>query len=383
MARGEITPGRVTRSARTRAFAARPAGACLCILAAGVSLWSGPATAVEVVPKPALIREVNPLSIRGTNYYPSLTPWDACWTETPDAVFAADLALAAALNLNSVRIFLPWNEKTEAAGLIAADGVVSAVYLARFDAFLALAWQHGIRVLPCFALEYHLRRPRVPTAWKTAMRGFVEPHRDDGRILMWDLMNEPERTEWDEESMGYLREAQVYLKTVDPHHLSTVGIGWQMDRLAPAGVPDVLQYHNYAPKEEMFAQGVKRVGGTVEMLQRYGGARPVLIGEFGLSTARDPQFGAGPAWQDRLGPAPGSEAEQALLYGIILNAAEVYRLAGTMSWCLVSFPAREEGFLTPRESMFGMTRLDGTLKPAAILLRETYGKWKTWEAEGR
>jgi endo-1,4-beta-mannosidase len=352
-------------------------------LAASALLCFGWARAAAPAAKPAVCREIRPLSIRGTNYYPSLTPWDACWTETPDAVFAADLALAATLNVNAVRIFLPWNEKTEAAGFMTADGEVTAAYLARFETFLGLAWQHGIRVVPCFAFEYHTRQPRVPAAWRAALRGFAEPYREDGRILLWDLMNEPERHDWSDESLAYLRDAQTYLKTVDPNHLSTIGIGWQIDRLAPAGLPDVIQYHNYAPKEEMFTQGLGRVGGTVETLRRYGGERPVLIGEFGMSTARDPQFGAGPAWQDRLGSAPGSEAEQALLYGLILNAAERYRLAGTMSWCLLSFPAQDQGFLTPQESMFGMVRLDGSLKPAAILLRETYGKWQAWEADGR
>ena len=360
---------------------ARTAGAaaCCCALAAGGPLWLSQSAAAEPTAKPPVSREIKPLSIRGTNYFPSRTPWDGCWTETPDHVFAADLALAAALHVNTVRIFLPWNEKTEAAGFVSADGRVAPAYLARFEAFLTIAWRHGIRAIPCFAFEYHARTPRLPAAWQAALRGFAEPYREDGRILMWDLMNEPERHAWDEETMAYLRAAAAYLKTVDANHLTTVGIGWQIDRLAPAGLPDVLQYHNYAPKEEMVAQGLERGGGTVETLRRYGGERPVRIGEFGMSTARDLQFGAGPGWQERLGPAPGSEAEQTLLYGIILNAAERYGLAGTMSWCLVSFPPQEQGFLTPQESMFGMTRLDGTLKPAAILLRETYGKWEARE----
>ena len=120
------------------------------------ALAQGPAMAAATEsPAPAaVIREIRPLSVRGTNYYPSLTPWDTCWTATPDAVFESDLALAARLNVNTVRVFLPWTEKTEADGLVTPDGVVAPAYLARFETFLSLAWRHGLRRL----------RPRAPSA---------------------------------------------------------------------------------------------------------------------------------------------------------------------------------------------------------------------------
>ena len=332
-------------------------------------------------PSAPVVRELRPLSVRGVNYHPSLTPWDGTWTRTPSDVFDRDMALAASLNINAVRIGLPWNEKTEAAGFVAADGTVQPAYLQRFEEFLTTAWKHGIRVVPVLALEFHTPKPRGPEAakWRRARQGFIGPHRDDGRVLLWDLMNEPERHQWSAESLAFLREAIPYAKILDPNHLTTVGMGWQADRLVEAGVPDVTQYHNYAPKAEMFAEGTRRVGKTLEMLRKYCGNRPILIGEFGMATARDPVHGAGSRWEGRLTTAPGTEEEQLRLYQVTLDAAEQYRLAGVMPWCLLTHPTEESGWLTPEQSMFGLVRLDGSLKPAALLLRKTYARWKRLE----
>jgi endo-1,4-beta-mannosidase len=335
-----------------------------------------------------LVRALEPLSVRGVNYYPQDTPWDGFWSDTPESVMERDMALAAGLNINTVRIFIPWNEKTEQAGLIDAEGTVDPVYIAKVDRFLEIAWGHGIRAVVCFCFEYHGPPLRIPgeEAWKRAMGAFAGHFKDDGRILMWDLINEPERFAPPEKAgdgdfsghagvRAYLAEAVPWIKTVDPNHLTTVGLGWRVDLLDPEALPDVLQYHHYSPKEELFEQGTDRVRTVVENFRKHGGDRPVLIGEFGISTARDSEHGAGEAWAERLGPAPGTEEEQARLFGIILDAAEEFGLPGVMPWTLHSFHAQETGWLTPVETMYGLFRLDLTPKPAALLARERYARW--------
>lgn len=326
---------------------------------------------------PEVVGELPPLSVRGVNYYPAATPWSGMWTQTPDAVWEKDMALAASLNCNTVRTFLTWGPACERAGLIDGDGQVTPEYLSKFERFLSIAWRHNIRVVVCFAFELPDRKPPIlpKEVWQRAMTAFVAPHRDDGRVLMWDLMNEPERYDWQPAVTQYLAEAYRHVKQIDPKHLVTIGIAYQANRLSEAVLPDVMQYHEYAPKAELFAGGIERVGKTVAAMRKLGGSRPVLIGEFGLSTARDPKHGAGPKWQDRLPAPPGSEDEQIQLYGNILEAAEQWKLAGTMAWCLHSYATQERGFLTPAESMFGLVRHDGSLKPAAFVLRERYARW--------
>ncbi len=324
-----------------------------------------------------LITELKPLSVRGTNYFPRDTPWDGFWTATPDEVIRADLDLAASLGINTLRIFIPWNENTEKAGLIDSSGNPSPEYLAKFDRFLAEAWSRGIRCIVCFGFEYYEGDSRIPGNWRRAMEAFVTRHHADGRILMWDLMNEPERLAWSPETMAYLRDSMIAIREFDQNHLTTVGIGYQIEHLAPAGFPDVLQYHDYAPYREMLEEGFRRPVRIIDHLQEVGGRKPLIIGEFGSPTAAEPGFGVGMDWRVSLGDetVAATEAEQLLRYALVFDAAEYREIAGVLSWCLYDYPPQEEGYLVPTGSLFGMVRLDGTLKPSAILLRETFRRW--------
>ena len=160
------------------------------------------------------------------------------------------------------------------------------------------------------------------------------------------------------------------VKQADTNHPVTVGLAWRIDRLAEVGLPDALQYHEYCPKEILFKEGPARVVQSVSAQRRTGGERPLFIGEFGMSTARDPQHGAEESLRNRIGRAPGTEEEQARLCGIVLDAVEKERLAGALAWCLHDYPIRN-----PDEAHFGLVRADGSLKPAAQTLRSAFERW--------
>ena len=53
---------------------------------------------------------VDDLAVHGINYYPRDTPFDAFWAGYDPAVVDADFERIAALGMNSVRIFLPFDE---------------------------------------------------------------------------------------------------------------------------------------------------------------------------------------------------------------------------------------------------------------------------------
>lgn len=329
-----------------------------------------------------ILTELKPLSIRGTNYFPRDTPWDGAWIETSNEIIRADLDLAASLEINTLRIFLPWNENMEAAGLIDLSGNPAPEFLEKFEFFLAEAWKRGIRAIVCFNFEYRVQKPSIPENWRAAMEAFAVPHRDDGRILMWDLMNEPERLAWSPETMDYLRDSMIAIKEFDPNHLTTVGIGYQIEHLVPAGLPDVLQYHDYAPYDGLVTEGFQLPARTMKHLQEVGDYRPLIVGEFGSPTAAEPGFGVGMEWTTSLGDpsVAATEAEQLLRYAFVFGAAEDRQIAGVLSWCLYDYPPQEEGFLVPTGALFGMVRLDGTLKPSAILTRETFRRWSARES---
>ncbi len=318
-----------------------------------------------------LIRELRPLSVRGVNYFPRETPWGGMWTKTPPEVFEKDMALAASLGCNSIRTFLQFAPHIEKAGLVHSDGSLAPEYHEKIEQLLDAAWHHGIRIVVCFEFAPQWLAATNGTQWQRAMTDVVETHRNDGRVLMWDLMNEPDDDpKWTEATRAYLKAAIPFVKLLDTNHLTTVGIAYRIDRLASAGLPDVLQYHEYCPKKVLFEKGVARVRETIANQRRGGGSRPLVIGEFGMCTARDPQHGADESLKSKIGEAPGTESDQARLYKVVLAGAETAQTAGVMPWCLYDYPIKN-----PNESHFGLIRADGSLKPAALALRATYNRW--------
>jgi endo-1,4-beta-mannosidase len=290
------------------------------------------------VPAPVaeLVRELKPLSVRGVNYFPRETPWSGMWTKTPPEVFEKDMALAASLGCNTIRTFLQFSAPLEPAGLLKPDGSLTAAYHGKLEQLLAAAWRHGIRVVVCFEFSPQwLAAPDAAARWQRALGNVVAKHRDDGRVLMWDLMNEPEDdAKWTEATRAYLTAALPLIKQLDTNHLTTVGLTWRAARLKEVGLPDVMQYHEYAGKDVFFKEGPPRVLVTFGHQREIGGARPLLIGEFGMSTARDEQHGAAQELRARMSAATGTEAEQARLYEIVLAGAEQGRAAGALAWCL-------------------------------------------------
>lgn len=334
-----------------------------------VLLLAGLASAA---PEAELVRDIKPLSVRGVNYFPRETPWSGMWTKTPSEVFEKDMALAASLGCNTIRTFLQFSPPLEQAGLLKPDGLLTPAYHEKFEWLLAAAWRHGIRVVVCFEFSPQwLAAPDAADRWQRALGDVVSKHLNDGRVLLWDLMNEPDDdSKWTDATRAYLTAALPLIKQLDPNHLTTVGLTWRADRLREVGLPDVMQYHEYAGKDVFFKDGANRVLVTFGNQRKVGGARPLLIGEFGMSTARDEQYGAAPELRARMSAATGTEAEQARLYEIVLAGAEQGGAAGALAWCLHDYPLNN-----PNESHFGLVRGDDTLKPAARVLRETFTRW--------
>lgn len=319
-----------------------------------------------------IIREIKPLSVRGVNYFPRGTPWSKMWTETPAEVWERDMAAAAKLGVNTVRTFLILRQEDVAKGLLTEDGTPTPAYHEKLQRLLEAGWKHGIRFILCFEFSPGiLKAPDATQRWQRAMRSLVFPLRDDGRVLMWDLMNEPESDgKWTEPTKAYLRGAKVFLKEVDPNHLTTIGITYRTDRLKEIGFLDVLQYHEYGTGKKSAQLGSDRVRKTIGNQRMNQTERPLLIGEFGMCTARDPQHGASPELAPKLSDPPGTEAEQAKVYAVVLEAAQKERIGGALAWCLYDYPIKN-----PNEAQFGLLRLDGTEKPAAKVMRDAFASW--------
>lgn len=151
-------------------------------------------------------------AIRGVNYVPAnAVNATQMWLEFEPATVDRELGFAQALGLNSLRVFSQYV-------VYEHD---SSGFLDRFETFLDLAARHSMSVLPvlfddCWLPEpflgdqapeprpglhnpYWQRSPgrrRQSLAFRPALRRYVEDllgrFGDDGRIVAWDLYNEPE-----------------------------------------------------------------------------------------------------------------------------------------------------------------------------------------------
>ena len=319
-----------------------------------------------------LIRKIEPLSVRGVNYYPRDTPWGKMWTETPTEVWEQDMAAAAKLGVNTVRSFLSFHPDDVAKGLLTEDGTPTPVYHEKLQRLLNAGGKHGIRFVLCFEFSPGiLKAPDATQRWQRAMRSIAGSLRDDGRVLMWDLMNEPESDDkWTEPTKAYLKAARAFIKEVDPNHITTIGITYRTDRIQEVGTGDVLQYHEYGTGKKSAKLGPDPVRKTINGQRMKQNERPLIIGEFGMCTSRDPSHGTSPDLISKLSDGPGTEADQAQVYTVVLEAVRQERIGGAIAWCLYDYPIKN-----PNESQFGLLRLDGSLKPAANVLRDAFNSW--------
>ena len=230
----------------------------------------------------------------GSNFIPSsaineLEMWQADTFDLP--TIDRELGWAEGLGMNTMRVFLhnlPW--KQDRAG-----------FLDRMDKFLQAADKHHIRIM--FVLldsvwdpnpqigKQREPRPHVhnsgwvqapgaailkdPSTWSVEIEPYVKEvvghFRNDRRVLIWDLMNEPDNengsyktTELSnkaEAAQQLLTKVWVWARAAKPTQPLTSGVWRKQDysdvsKLSPMEhlqleSSDVITFHNYDPPEKM------------------------------------------------------------------------------------------------------------------------------------
>jgi len=249
----------------------------------------------------------------GSNYIPNtaineLEMWQA---DTFDlTTIDRELGWAESLGMNTMRIFLH-NLLWQGNG---------ADLLDRMEKFLVVADKHHIR--PTFVLldsvwdpnpkagKQREPRPHVhnsgwvqapgaellknPSRWDKELKpyiiGVIGHFRDDKRVLLWDLMNEPDNTNGSykkeelpnkpEAALKLLQKEWKWARSANPSQPLTSGV-WQGDdwssdaKLSPMALfqlknSDVISYHSYDPPKEMKAR--------IDSLKRFN--RPIICTEY-------------------------------------------------------------------------------------------------------
>ncbi len=231
----------------------------------------------------------------GANFLPStainqLEMWQA---DTWDpATIDRELGWAASIGMNVMRVYLhdlAWAADPEG-------------FLQRMDAFLGIAERHRIRIL--FTIFDDCWNPDAATGTQPAPRpgvhnsGWVrspnmamhndtlsyiklEPYvkavlgrfKNDNRVLMWDLYNEPGNSGYGMSSFTLLQKAFAWAWEVRPSQPLTAGVWFNEQPALNAfqlANSDVITYHNYSDTVSMKQ--------AIDTLQRRG--RPVICTEY-------------------------------------------------------------------------------------------------------
>lgn len=288
-------------------------------------------------------------TVAGINYYPQDTPWSEFWPAYDEVIVAQDLALIQSLGLNTVRIFIPFEQ------FGGAD--VDAAYLAKLDNFLFLAGQNELKVIVTlfdYRSDYQiLLWPNADRHLETILTAFA----DDPNILAWDIKNEPDKDYGQGAEMvnAWLRHVAQMARQYDPTHLVT--IGWSLPEAAAAlsGAVDFVSFHYYNYADQL----PERYGAVATAVPD----RPIVITEFGVPTWNSPFF-----------PGGHTESEQAAYYADVLAFVDQAETAGTVAWTLYDFPHIPGGAVSSLpwrsgpEKHLGIIDGDGQPKMAAYLV---------------
>ena len=233
--------------------------------------------------------------LRGSNFQPStainqLEMWQA---ETFDATtIDRELGWAAAIGMNCMRVYLH-----HVAWEVDRDG-----FKKRMGQFLDIAGKHGISAIfvifdDCWNPTYSagkqpdpkpgihnsgwvrdpgdllFEKPELIHLLETYLKDVLTYFKDDKRIVLWDLYNEPGNSSYGDNSSDLLKKAFDWGREVNPSQPLSVGI-WnndltKMNRFLLDN-SDVITYHNYSdPATHQHA---------VDTLKRFG--RPMVCTEY-------------------------------------------------------------------------------------------------------
>jgi endo-1,4-beta-mannosidase len=339
------------------------------------------------------------------------------WSQFDQAEVAADFARIAAAGLDSVRVFLTWEDFQPASNEVDPEMLERLVAVADLAGALGLALvptlftghMSGVNWIPAWALggSDGDNRFRVVSRGKVAKGGLRNWYGDssvvDAQALLaaeaaaalaghdavrvWDLGNEssncvipPTRAS----ARAWLARLRSAIRGADEAALVTVGLHMEDleedRRLGPREVSescDFLSMHGY-PIYARWADGP-----TDEQLLRFlarvtcwlGGGQDVLFSEFGLPTYRR----GDPSERRAEGAAtPLVEEDAAAAY--TTRALEALRRAGclgAMLWCYSDY---EPGLwqnppfdLARHERTFGLWRSDGSPKPSVAAVAAFVG----------
>jgi endo-1,4-beta-mannosidase len=359
--------------------------------------------------------------LMGINYWPRRKAMDWWSAFDPDEV-RQEFSIIRNLGLQYVRIFLLWESFQSQPDQINSRELdhlrtVCDIALA-FDLKLQPTFftghMSGPNWAPDWLISVHPRLPRerplvsltrhtpsdhsifniytepfVLDAEELQLRTICSALRDHPAIWAWSLGNEPDlfyKPPSALAGMQWVERMRNVIRSVDPDHPVMIGlhaasldadVGFRVDQIA--AVTDISVMHGYSIYSPMAREPLDAdyVPFTCALTETLAG-RPVLYEEFGLCTGcPDEKSG----FRKMILPFGirhrqwfSSEEDAADYYRHVLHRLHQVGALGAFAWCFADYdPALFDRPPCDRfihERSFGLVRSDGSLKPAAIAVRE-------------
>ena len=290
--------------------------------------------------------DVLDFSIKGINYYPQKTPWLEFWNKYDKSVVDKDFELIKNLGLNTVRIFLPYND------FGAAE--VSLEKINHLRTTLDLAEQKSLKVIITFFDFYSNYNIIDYSLCDRHLEQIISKVKNHKAILQYDLKNEPDldfKHANEKKVLDWLKFISERIKLYDNN--TPITIGWSDIKYAQLleNNVDVLSFHYYKK-----ASNFSKEYAALRVKTR----KQLVLQEFGKHSYNSFWF-----------PFSNTEIDQAVYYKKMQEQFRQSSLNNFVSWTLYDFPnidASVFGNLPQKinpQKKYGFIDVNGNKKEAA------------------
>ena len=223
----------------------------------------------------------DPSLIRGFNYTPANVASPRhhidCWVHYDSATIKFDLNLAKSLNLNQVRIFVPYAVYTEDKEALPA----------KLQHFMRECHKRGIGVMPVVGSGPWMRDTSLRAQGREWVKFLVNSISNEPGLAFWDVMNEPDWPQTPKERvLRNFENCKFMAKTfheLDPNTPVTIGMAFVDGMIELADYVDVLQFHDYMQTREQIRNNITRAKEFAAKVNK-----PLINGEIGCIARANP-----------------------------------------------------------------------------------------------
>ncbi len=223
----------------------------------------------------------DPSLIRGFNYTPANVAAPRhhidTWVKYDSTAIKFDLDLAKSLNLNQVRVFVPYTVYTEDKDALPE----------KLRHFVRECHKRGIGVMPVVGSGQWVRDTSLRAQGREWVQFLIDALSDEPGLAIWDVMNEPDwPTTPRERVLRNFENCKFLANTfheLDPNTPVTVGNAFVDGMIELADYVDVLQFHDYMQTKEEIRDTINRAKEFAAKVNK-----PLINGEIGCIARANP-----------------------------------------------------------------------------------------------